>query len=249
MGRKIALGLLCSLLFMGGLVLALPANLLSLPLRQATAERWQFSGSQGTVWSGNTQLVYVGEQGQVLTMSRIGWQFQPKAVLAGRLRWQLESDGQKGLLELGWNQLQLSGLSLTLPVAALANLSKTWQAARLGGDLHLNVAQFSRRQGQLSGGMQLSWLGASSPMTTQQPFGSYQLHINGSGPGLNFQLATLDGPLQLTGQGQWQPGAELKLAGTASSTPEQYDALKPLLLMLGQPSGPNSVNWQVRPGV
>lgn len=249
MKRKILMGALLGVLFLAGLIAALPASLLSLPLLRATGERWQFSGAQGTVWQGKTQLVYVGDKGEVLPMSRIGWHFQPKALLSGRAIWLLESDGQDGKLEWGWGGVEVNGVNLTLPVAALANLSKTWQAARLGGDLQVKIGQFSRKGGQLNGNLHVSWLGAASPLSPLSPFGSYQLEVNGAGAGVSLNVTTLDGPLNLSGQGQWQPGAAFALAGSADSPPEKYDALKPLMLMLGKPSGPNSVQWQIHPGV
>ncbi|UGA39337.1 hypothetical protein JOS77_07255 [Chromobacterium haemolyticum] len=46
MKRKILIGALLGALFLTGLVAALPATLLSLPLLRATGDRWQFSGAR-----------------------------------------------------------------------------------------------------------------------------------------------------------------------------------------------------------
>lgn len=248
MKRRAAKWLTLLLLLAIGALSALPASWLSLPLERATEGRWRLSKASGTVWDGATQLVFLGEGGEVLAMSALAWHWQPKALLQGKLAWLLDSDGQPGRLLLGWGRQEVAGVAFQLPAAALANLSKTWQAARLGGELNLQLAQLVRQDGQWNGGLQLSWRGAASPLTSVLPFGSYQLDAAANGNAVLLNVATQEGPLMINGQGQWQPGGALQLAGMADSPPEKYDALKPLLLMLGQPSGPTSVSWQVKPG-
>ncbi|WP_047258463.1 type II secretion system protein N [Chromobacterium subtsugae] len=238
-----------AVLLLAGALSALPASLLAVPVARWSDCRWGVSDARGTVWNGGAQLVYLGPAGEVQGMSPLGWQWQPKALLSGLLVWHLDSAGQPGLLQLGLGKQEVRGLALSMPVAALANLSKTWQAARLGGELQLNIPQLARQGKEVSGAVQLAWRGAASPLTTVLPFGSYQLDAAGTPQGLNFTLSTLEGPLMINGQGSWPAGGAFSMAGTADSPPEQYDALKPLLLMLGQPAGPTSVSWQVKPGM
>ncbi len=249
MRRRMIKWLGLAVLLLAGALSALPASLLAVPVARWSDCRWGVSDARGTVWNGGAQLVYLGPAGEVQGMSPLGWQWQPKALLSGLLVWHLDSAGQPGLLQLGLGKQEVRGLALSMPVAALANLSKTWQAARLGGELQLNIPQLARQGKEVSGAVQLAWRGAASPLTTVLPFGSYQLDAAGTPQGLNFTLSTLEGPLMINGQGSWPAGGAFSMAGTADSPPEQYDALKPLLLMLGQPAGPTSVSWQVKPGM
>ncbi|WP_083338701.1 type II secretion system protein N [Chromobacterium sphagni] len=249
MRQRMVKWLFLAALLLAGVVSALPASLLGLPVARLSDGRWGVGDARGTVWNGGAQLVYLGPAGEVQGMSPLAWQWQPKALLSGLLVWHLDSAGQPGLLQLGLGKQEVRGLALSLPVAALANLSKTWQAARLGGELQLLVPQLSRQGKDLSGSVQLAWRGAASPLTTVLPFGSYQLDATGTPQGLSFNLSTLEGPLMLNGQGGWPAGGAFSMTGTADSPPDKYDALKPLLLMLGQPAGPTSVNWQVKPGM
>ncbi|UTH72286.1 type II secretion system protein N [Chromobacterium sp. IIBBL 290-4] len=249
MKRKIAKWSLIGLAALAGLVSALPANWLSVPVSRVSGGHWDVSQAKGTLWDGGAQLVYLGAGGEVQAMSPIAWQWQPKALMSGLLVWHLDSAGQPGMLQLGWGKQEVRGLALSLPMAALANLSKTWQAARLGGEVQVNVPQLARQGKALSGNVQLAWRGAASPLTTALPFGSYQLDIAGTPQGASLTLSTLEGPLMLNGQGSVSPQGVFQMAGSGESPPDKYDALKPLMLMLGQPSGPTGINWQIKPGM
>lgn len=249
MRRKIGKWLALALLALVGGVSALPASWLSWPVSRLSDRHWDVNEAKGTVWNGGAQLVYLGPAGEVLAMSPLSWQWQPRALLSGVLAWQLDSAGQPGLLQLGFSKQEVRGLAFSLPVAALANLSKVWQAARLGGELQLSIPQLARQGKEINGSAQLVWRGASTPLTTALPFGSYQLDVAGTPQGLSLSLSTLEGPLMLSGQGAWPAGGAFNMAGSADSPPDKYDALKPLMLMLGQPSGPTSVSWQSKTGM
>ncbi|MGY8625699.1 type II secretion system protein N [Chromobacterium violaceum] len=249
MKRRIVKWLGVAVLLLAGLASSLPASWLSWPVSRYSDGRWGVSEAKGTVWDGSAKLVYLGPAGEVQSMSPLAWKWQPKALLSGLMVWHLDSAGQPGMLQLGFGKQEVRGLALSLPVAALANLSKTWQAARLGGELQLSILQLARQGKEISGNMQLAWRGASSPLTTALPFGSYQLDVAGAPQGLNLTLSTLEGPLMINGQGVLPAGGAFHMAGTADSPQDKYDALKPLMLMLGQPAGPTSVSWQVKPGM
>ena len=69
--------------------------------------------------------------------------------------------------------------------------------------------------------------------------GSYRLTLNG-GTVNTLQLETLQGSLQLTGNGQWV-GGRLRFDGMASSTPERQDALSNLLNIIGRRVGARAI--------
>ena len=65
--------------------------------------------------------------------------------------------------------------------------------------------------------------------------GSYRLTLQGGSPA-RLVLATLEGSLQLSGQGQWV-GQTLRFKGEASAAPDRQDALSNLLNILGRREG------------
>jgi general secretion pathway protein N len=69
--------------------------------------------------------------------------------------------------------------------------------------------------------------------------GSYRVTVEG-GPTTALQLGTLDGSLQLTGQGEWL-GQRLRFNGVASAAPERVEALSNLLNIVGRRDGARSL--------
>ena len=222
----------------------LPASLLDARLAAATDGRWRLAGASGTLWHGQGQLMYAGSQGEVLPMSTLAWQWQPAALRSLALQWDVLADGNAGTVQVQGRSVQLQNLQLQLPVAALTGFSSKWQSARLGGQLQLQLGRVLWRPAGVDGQATLAWVAASSPLSRIQPFGSYALDAQGQGGQVQLTMRTVQGPLQIQGQGSLAAG-RLQFAGSASSEPAQYEALKPVLLMLGKPSGPNSVAWQL----
>lgn len=223
----------------------LPASLLDARLAAATGQRWRLAGASGTLWQGGGQLMYVAASGEVLPMSKLAWRWQPAALRQLALVWQIDSDGTIGQVQLHWGEAALENLQLQVPVAAVTAFSPRWHSARLGGVLQLHVPKWQLAGGQQQGVATLGWQAASSPLSRLQPFGSYALDAQGQGSQVLLTLRTVHGPLQIQGQGSYS-GSGLQFAGTAGSETADYEALKPVLLMLGQPNGPASVAWQWR---
>jgi general secretion pathway protein N len=238
-----------------GVMLLLAAALISLPaswgdawLERASHGRWRLLDARGTVWDGSATPAFVGADGQVLPLARIGWSWQGRPFWSGRLAWRLDGAGDGARIELGRRALRLDRVSLRVPTAALAGLDEAWRNAGLGGDVSVELAHLAWSDGRFDGGAHLEWAAASSVLSSEMPFGRYALEANADGAGLALHLATLSGPLNLDGAGRWQPGLPPQMAGRAESPPEHDAALKPLLLMLGQPDSPNGVSWRLRPG-
>ncbi len=55
-----------------------------------------------------------------------------------------------------------------------------------------------------------------------------------------LQLDTLEGPLQLSGHGQWA-GTRFRFEGEASAAPQRLDALSNLLNIIGRRDGARSL--------
>ena len=91
---------------------------------------------------------------------------------------------------------------------------------------------------QLAGLLRLQALDVSVRLSTLRPLGSYQLDVQG-GERTRLALTTLNGRLQLSGQGHWQ-GQGLVFSGEASAEPEHEAALNNLLNLMGQRQGSRS---------
>jgi len=227
-----------------------PAHWLAWGLAQASAQRVQLLQPRGTVWNGSAQLVFTG-----------GTASQDRAALPGRLswQWQFSWDGLHGQIHASCCttaplavhvQPSNQGISVVLadgqsqwPAAMLAGLGTPWNTVQLQGQLALHTqglqAQWTAGRLRLSGQAQLDALALSSRLSTLHPLGSYRFTMQG-GDVPSLSVHTLQGELQLTGNGQWV-GERLRFTGQASASTGREAALSNLLNLLGRRRGASAL--------
>jgi len=237
-----------------GAVLALllfaPARWLARPLEAASGGQLLLEDARGTVWNGSGQLTLSGGPGsrdKSTLPGRAQWQVQPGV---GRLRlsvlaeccmatpWTMTVNPQWGGL-----QLRMDDLQSQWPAQVLAGLGTPWNTIRAEGMLALSsqalTAQWSLGRLTLQGQLQLDAQDMASRLSTLRPMGSYRLVVQGGEvPRLN--VSTTQGPLQLSGSGQWTDG-RLRFEGAATAAPEYQDALTNLLNIIGRRNGAGSI--------
>jgi general secretion pathway protein N len=249
---------------MGGVVLGLligliafaPATWLASAVSSATGQRVQLADARGSVWSGSAVAVLTG-----------GPDSRDASALPGRIEWSL---GLKGLgfelrtrhaccLNGAVSLLIKPGLgraSVTLapkpdwvgqwPGAFLGGLGTPWNTLQLGGSLRLQSSGLKLEwvQGRwlVEGQADIDMLQASSRVSTLEPLGSYRFSVTGTaGSPTQLRLSTLDGALQLSGEGT--AGANgVRFRGEARAATEADEAaLNNLLNIIGRRSGAVSV--------
>lgn len=230
----------------GSAVAFLPAQTVAWGLAHASGGRVQLAQPRGTAWTGSAQLVLTGGRGS-----------QDRAALPGRLHWQLRPQRTGLRLQIQADccttaplQLRLtaglSGVTATVsdgtsqwPAALLAGLGTPWNTVQLQGMLALQSQDLTMHWAagrlRLQGEAVLEARAVSSRLSTLKPLGSYRLVVQG-GDSPTLRLSTLDGALQLQGQGQWV-GQRLRFHGEAEAQPERADALSNLLNLLGRRQG------------
>jgi len=228
-----------------------PARWLAAAVQQASSESVHLTEARGTLWDGSAQLVLTGGQGSadaVALPGRLSWRIRPRW---NGLTVQIEADCcTRQPLQLraalaGWGSVQLGvGDSVShWPAGLLVGLGTPWNTVQPQGQLALTTqglaGQWAAGRLSLSGRAQLDATQISSRLSTLQPMGSYRVTLQG-GSTPSFQVATLEGSLQIKGQGQWV-GPRLRFEGEASAAPERVEALSNLLNILGQRDGPRSI--------
>lgn len=237
-------GLLCALLLFA------PASWLTGMLQRASGGRVLLSEPRGTVWNGSAQLLLTGGAGSTDAVglpTRLDWRLRPRwdglvaelgtaccivqpLTLRVRPRW-------------GGAQVALANGQTQWPAALLAGLGTPWNTLQLDGDLLLGTQELSVEwvQGRLAiaGRAELTAQRLSSRLSTLRPMGSYRITVLG-GPTPTLQLETLEGSLQLSGNGQWV-GSRLHFSGIASAAPDREGPLSNLLNIIGRRDGARSI--------
>ncbi|WP_336298456.1 type II secretion system protein N [Ramlibacter tataouinensis] len=237
-----------------GLALALalfvPAQWLAARVAAATGGQVLLQDARGTVWNGSARLVLTGGAGSsdaATLPSRLQWRLRP-ALLGVHATLSTDCCTPEPLAldwRLGWNSrsLRVADGRSQWPASLLVGLGTPWNTLQPEGELALRTESLQLRwaQGRLSvaGQAELTAERMASRLTTLRPMGSYRLLLAGGDvPGL--QLSTLDGPLRLSGTGQWV-ASRLRFTGEASAAPEREAALANLLNIIGRRDGARSI--------
>lgn len=253
------LGWLIGGLLLGGLLALLvhaPASWLAAALASASSQRVLLADARGSVWSGSAVLVLAsgpGSRDASALPGRLRWTLglarENRSRLELRLRHACCIDDQLRLrIEPGIGRLRLtlpagSGEVGHWPAAWLAGLGAPFNTVKLGGTLRLlgdNVSlQTVDGRWQLSGRAEWQLLDLSSVLVPGQTLGSYRLTVDGvdgAADGARLQLDTVQGPLRLSGNGQWL-GPRLRFRGEARADDSYEPMLNNLLNLLGQRRG------------
>lgn len=248
-----------------GVVMFAPASWLAQGVVDLTGGRLLLAESQGTIWQGDAVAVLTGGAGSRDARAlpgRLAWRIKLKP---WGVRVALQQDcclPTPVMLDIkpGWgrvraelrlnpandeSQLQTMGPVGHWPAAWLGGLGTPWNTLQLGGLLRMNTRDlaFEWVQGRvrMEGQTDLSLDNVSSPITTLDRLGSYRLDVLGDEQGqVQLNLTTLDGSLQLTGQGTAGPGGT-RFRGQATAVEADRGALDNLLNIIGRRSGNHSV--------
>jgi general secretion pathway protein N len=231
-----------------------PAQWLARGVAQATQGRVQLRAAQGTVWTGSAQLVLgAGSGSDALTAlpSRVHWRLRPGAsgaslalaapcCLSHDWLWKLAPTLQGVVM----TPADLTAAQPSRwPSSLLSGLGTPWNTLQLEGTLALSAQQMrlelANGQWQLQGSAQLDAQRMTTSLSTLKPMGSYRMRWQG-GAAPTLTLSTLDGSLQLSGQGSWANG-RLHFDGEASAAPERAEALANLLNIIGRRDGARSI--------
>ena len=143
--------------------------------------------------------------------------------------------------------LQIDAHRSQWPAAFLIGLGAPWNTLQPEGQLHLRTdalgLQWSVGRLQVRGLVELEAQDISSRLSTLRPMGSYRLQMRGTPQGSRTPeliLSTTQGPLKLSGQGQWV-GARLRFTGEASAEEGSESALSNLLNIIGIRQGTRSL--------
>jgi len=250
------------------LVAFAPASWLADAVERASGGRLLLAEAEGSLWRGSALPVLTGGAGSkdaAVLPSRLDWSISP---FFGGLRLKVAQPccidpGLELEWRPGWNKVTVavkpaSGPVGHWPAAWLEGLGAPWNTLRPGGQLRLATQGLVlESQGgiwQVRGSADLDWLQASSRLSTMEALGSYRIGLVGSqadagadGAGAKapagrptISLRTLDGALQLNGNGQWGERG-LKFTGEARAAPGFEPALNNLLNIIGRRNGAASV--------
>ncbi len=230
-----------------------PATWVASGVRQLSGGRVLLVDSQGSLWQGSAHIALsTGESTASATAwtPRLHWQIAATALNTLEIRWRTsESTGTSSWVwRLQWQPgglvLTMSDMDWRLPTAWLSGWGAPWNTIQPEGELRLQTRQWRwqqnghqwRNDGQLS----LHLLGLSTRLSSLRPLGDYKLQWMG-GDAPKITLETLQGPLQMSGQGQWLERGVVFEGEAWAEHPSDEIALTNLLSVLGNRKGTRAI--------
>lgn len=238
---------------LGGLMtltLYAPARWLADLLREQSSGRVLLLNARGTVWNGNSGVVFASGAGGADSISLPGalsWKLRPSwGGLAAALELScctqkpidlVARPGVQGLM------LRVQDSQSRWPAALLAGFGAPFNTLKPEGVLDLSTQGLELRmdpqQLAFQGRATLDATDISSSLSTLRPMGSYRVVLEG-GNAPSLLLTTREGALRLSGSGRWT-GTRLRFSGEASAAPGREDAMSNLLNIIGRRDGARSI--------
>jgi hypothetical protein len=235
-GKLILAGLLFYFLF---LLIQLPVAWLITKLPADTPIR--FGDAKGTLWNGTLEDIIWQVNYDRIRLGHLSWSWLPAEILSGRIGFKFEltqaGNPLTGVLLLGKNNHTLKNVQGRVDAALLGVASRPFGLLQPQGSLVLDIANLYQSANRIHGAARLDWQGARSGLVASS-LGDYRAELKADPDGrrARIEVTTLQGPLAIIGNGQYQPGKDLQ--GSLRLTPPQDENGKvfhPVLNLLGRP--------------
>ena len=250
----------------GGLLALLafaPASWLAHKLAEASGDHLLITDTRGSVWNGSGVLVLTGgpeSRDASALPGRIHWTMGMQGLgLLLRARQDCCINGDLQLhIAPGWGRVSITldnrnDWLTRFPAAWAAGLGTPWNTVQLGGSVRMLARDFKLEevQGQWRqfGQLDLDLVNISSRVSPISPLGSYRFSVSGgdaahpekAGSVSTMTLSTVEGSLQLSGQGSFGGEGKARFLGEATAAPGREAALNNLLNIIGRRQGARSV--------
>lgn len=230
------------------LIATAPATLLDARLQGASDGRLRLAEAKGTLWSGTGQLELRDPRGRSGLAKRVAWRLLPAALIRARLAYEVELDplSRPFPVTIFWSRIELANADISLPAVALGHVVPKLAALGLTGDMNLHIPSISIGRSATRGNATVQWRNAGSALSPVAPLGDYELRISGEGPTVRTTLHTLQGPLQLDGQGAWATGRKPEFLATARMPAQFQRRLAPFLRLIAVERGDGSFDFRLQ---
>jgi general secretion pathway protein N len=217
-----------------GLIATAPATLIDTNLQQASEGRIRLAEAHGTIWSGRGYIEIRDVKHQTGIARHIVWRILPAYLLRGKLRYDvtLGHATKRFSAIISLSRIEVTDAEINLSAAVLGLAEPKLAPLELAGDVVLQVTRLSFEHGAIEGSGTLRWRGAGSALASVSPLGDYEMRFKGDGSLVRASLRTLQGPLQIDGEGSWTVGRNPTFLGTARIAPQHRQQLAPLLRLI-----------------
>jgi general secretion pathway protein N len=231
---------------MATLFVMLPAAWIVPQFSKATGGHVNLVDPAGSLWAGSaTLMLAAGTDGEGATLlpGRIEWRTSFWPLFGGHVRMQMRQTQAMPdvvFVDVGLRDATLSSGAIAVPASLLGGLGAPFNTLDLDGDVRLSWTEWRVIGRNTYGQVIVTLDDMASSVSRVKPLGSYRVVFQAEGAVGTVELATLKGPLLLSGNGTVS-AANTSFQGAASAAPQARESLAGLLNLLGPHTGPDSV--------
>jgi general secretion pathway protein N len=228
-----ALGAAAYVVFLGATA---PASFIAERASAAAPGRIVLTDTQGTLWKGSARARIRAAGGDVL-LDRLEWRFLPARLASGRVAFDVSATGRgldaRSQVARGFGGWELRDVAAHGDAAVLTPLAPMIAAWRPEGNVAISSPAIEWNARGARGDLSAEWKDAAVSISDVRPLGSYRIDMHAEGGPAKITLATLAGPLRISGNGTFAPPSGLVLSGDARGEGVQAGTLEPLLNLIG----------------
>ena len=237
------------LLYSAFLLVTAPASLLAWGVARASNNVIGLDRPEGTLWYGSASAIIIKAPGVDLQrFSKATWRVSGARLFRGQLVVGISVDGSgaKGSVTLVMQpqSFQLEQSNVTLPASAIAAFFPAFQFVRARGEVTARVKEVVILKDAVLGDAEIDWINASTALGKVNPLGTYRAKAKAKDGLTTFEVITLNGVLQIAGNGTWSSANGPSFTGVARAEPAEAANLKDLLLLMGRDDG--NGNYQLK---
>ena len=198
------------------LLATIPAPWAGLAVQRLSQHKLEMRGPAGSLWSGSARLYATQRSGRLIDLGVLRWRTSWSAILSATLSLEiaLGDAGKTARVELSPAGTSIRGLEIALPGQVIAVFTPGLETFGPEGMLRLRSDELRLDGDSILGQAELEWRQLRLARMPGLDFGSHVVRLRGTGSKVDIELATMDGPLRLSGGGTWTRSAGLAVAGT-----------------------------------
>lgn len=233
--RRALLALIFVSVFIAALCAFAPASLMGYALERFSGGRLSLARTTGSLWQGSG-IALLREKDHYQTLGSYRWQLK---LASAALQVQAGESAPMTVRYVPFSgRIGIDNLQLTLPASILEIAAPQLGPYQLQGTLAAHGDHLTLDAAGMNGQVTLDWTGAASRLSEIRPLGDYRIVLQGSGTGLDAQLSTLSGKLQLSGTSSFDKTNGMRINGTAQAAPGAAAELNELLHHIGPEVSP-----------
>jgi general secretion pathway protein N len=230
--RRIAL--YCALgivIYVAALIATIPAPWMGLAVMRMSQQKLEVREPAGTLWSGSGRLYATRRSGPLIDLGVLRWRTFWSGMLGAKLSFEvtLGNAGKPARIELSLAGTSIRGLELALPAKILASVVPGLETFGPEGLLRLRSDELRVAGDSMLGQAELEWRQVRFMRMPELDLGSHLVRLRGGGSKVDIELATLEGPLRLSGRGAWARSTGLSVSGTAEHAAQPTPAMTAFL--------------------